>query len=256
MSLITSLYVHKVVAGASPGVETRDLVEGLGLDPNGPIDPARLVSSQDYYEFFAALAERDPEGLALPLRIGAAMRVDEYGAFGLAWKSAPTLRGSFARSERYGDVLGSADGAGCPGSRQRASGLLRQRWAVRAFDQARRAGDQSFRHLVRGIQQSGQGLDRFLVSGCGSKSLVTATFRSVVSLCPIIPTALSSRSARCRPPGSQGREPSLSFIRREDAIASGPDKAFATTVEKSVTSELPIVVNGRLAAPFARTLRE
>ncbi|MEE4301583.1 MAG: AraC family transcriptional regulator ligand-binding domain-containing protein [Pseudomonadales bacterium] len=109
MSLITSLYVHKVVAGASPGVETRDLVEGLGLDPDGPIDPARLVSSQDYYEFFAALAERDPEGLALPLRIGAAMRVDEYGAFGLAWKSAPTLRGSFARSERYGDVLGSAE---------------------------------------------------------------------------------------------------------------------------------------------------
>ncbi|MEO0400039.1 MAG: AraC family transcriptional regulator ligand-binding domain-containing protein [Pseudomonadota bacterium] len=109
MSQITSLYVYKVVSQASPGVETRDLVEGLGLAPDGPIDPAQMVSSLDYYDFFAALADRDPDGLILPLRIGAAMRSDEYGAFGLAWKSAPNLRGSYVRSERYGHVLGSAE---------------------------------------------------------------------------------------------------------------------------------------------------
>ena len=109
MAQITSLYVFKVIGQASPGVETRDLVEGLGLDPDGPVDPALMVSSQDYYRFFAALAERDPDGLKLPLRIGAAMRSDEYGAFGLAWKSAPDLRGSYVRSERYGRVLGSAE---------------------------------------------------------------------------------------------------------------------------------------------------
>ncbi|MEM9170227.1 MAG: AraC family transcriptional regulator ligand-binding domain-containing protein [Pseudomonadota bacterium] len=109
MSEITSLYVHKVVGQASPGVETRDLVEGLGLSPDGPIDPAQMVPSSAYYDFFAALADRDPDGLVLPLRIGAAMRSDEYGAFGLAWKSAPNLRGSYARAERYGHVLGSAE---------------------------------------------------------------------------------------------------------------------------------------------------
>jgi AraC-like DNA-binding protein len=37
------------------------------------------------------------------------MQSNEYGAFGLAWKSAPSLRGSYARSERYGHVLGSAE---------------------------------------------------------------------------------------------------------------------------------------------------
>jgi AraC-like DNA-binding protein len=109
MSQITSLYVYKVVGQASPGVDTADLVKQLGLDPDGPVDPTRMVSSSAYYDFFAALAERDPNGLALPLRIGAAMRSDEYGAFGLAWKSAPTLRGSYARSARYGHVLGSAE---------------------------------------------------------------------------------------------------------------------------------------------------
>ena len=68
-----------------------------------------MVSSEAYYRFFTALAERDPSGLALALRIGASMRSDEYGAFGLAWKSAPDLRGSYVRSERYGRVLGNAE---------------------------------------------------------------------------------------------------------------------------------------------------
>jgi len=106
---ITSLYVYKVIAQVSHGVETRDLVERLGLDPAAPADAAKMVSSDAYYQFFAALAERDPNGLALALRIGASMRSDEYGAFGLAWKSAPDLRGSYTRSERYGRVLGSAE---------------------------------------------------------------------------------------------------------------------------------------------------
>jgi AraC-like DNA-binding protein len=35
------------------------------------------------------------------------MRCEEYGAFGLAWKSAPNLRGSCERSERYARVLTS-----------------------------------------------------------------------------------------------------------------------------------------------------
>lgn len=109
MAQITSLYVYKVVAQVSDGVETQDLMRSLGLDPTAPADAAKMVSSDAYYQFFAALAERDPNGLGLALRIGASMRSDEYGAFGLAWKSAPDLRGSYTRSERYGRVLGSAE---------------------------------------------------------------------------------------------------------------------------------------------------
>tara|TARA_R110002073_G_scaffold293838_3_gene459464 strand:+ start:3298 stop:4293 length:996 start_codon:yes stop_codon:yes gene_type:complete len=109
MGQITSLYVYKVVSQASPGVATRDLVEGLGLNPDGPIDPAQMVSSIEYYRFFAELEARDPEGLHLPLRIGASMQTDEYGAFGLVWKSAPDLRGSYNRAERYARVLSSVE---------------------------------------------------------------------------------------------------------------------------------------------------
>ena len=35
------------------------------------------------------------------------MRCDDYGAFGLAWKTAPTLRDSFRRAQRYWRVLTS-----------------------------------------------------------------------------------------------------------------------------------------------------
>lgn len=109
MSQITSLYVHKVLGEVAAGVRTADLLQRLGMSLNAPVDPKHLISSDDYYEFFAAVSLRDPEGLSLPLRIGATMRSDEYGAFGLAWKSAPNLRGSYLRSERYGRVLGSAE---------------------------------------------------------------------------------------------------------------------------------------------------
>lgn len=109
MGQITSLFVYKVVAQAAAGVETSDLVNAMGLDPEGPVDAGRMVSSADYYAFFAALEARDPTGVGLPLRIGSAMQCDEFGAFGLAWKSAPDLRGSYLRSERYGRVLGNAE---------------------------------------------------------------------------------------------------------------------------------------------------
>lgn len=109
MSDVTSLYVYKVIGQASPGVATADLVERLGLDADGPIDPTRMVSAAAYYDFFADLVDRDPDSLALPLRIGATMQSNDFGAFGLAWKSAPNLRGSYARSERYGHVLGTAE---------------------------------------------------------------------------------------------------------------------------------------------------
>lgn len=109
MSEITSLYVHKVLEQVADGVATADLLQRLGMRPDAPIDPKKMVSSDAYYDFFAEISRRDPFGVTLPLRIGATMRCDDYGAFGLAWKSAPSLRGSYVRSERYGRVLGRAE---------------------------------------------------------------------------------------------------------------------------------------------------
>lgn len=107
MGQITSLFVHKVVAQADESLDKRPFLESLGIDPDAPVDPKVMVSARDYYDFFESLAHADPNGRELPLRTGASMRCENYGAFGLAWKSAPNLRGSCERAARYARVLTS-----------------------------------------------------------------------------------------------------------------------------------------------------
>ena len=104
---ITSLFVHKVIRQVSEGVDKRALLESVGVDPDGTVDPSIMVSDTDYYDFLESIAHSDPKATDLPLRVGATMRCDDYGAFGLAWKSALDLRGSYERAERYARVLTS-----------------------------------------------------------------------------------------------------------------------------------------------------
>lgn len=66
-----------------------------------------MVPDTDYYALFETVARSEPEGVGLPLRVGASMACDDYGALGLAWKSAVSLRGSYERAERYARVLTS-----------------------------------------------------------------------------------------------------------------------------------------------------
>ena len=105
MGQITSLFVWKVVRQVDESAARDGLLRSVGLDPEGSIDPAQMVSDTAYYDFFERCVAADSKGWTLPLRVGASMRCDEYGAFGLAWKSAADLRGSYERAERYARVL-------------------------------------------------------------------------------------------------------------------------------------------------------
>ena len=100
MGVITSLFARKMVAAAGSGVAGDELLESVGLDPSGDWDPKVMLPDTVYYDMLERMAERiDVAGL--PLRVGASMRCDDYGALGLAWKAAPTLMGSFSRVERF-----------------------------------------------------------------------------------------------------------------------------------------------------------
>ncbi|MEM9597318.1 MAG: AraC family transcriptional regulator [Acidobacteriota bacterium] len=107
MGQITSLFVWKVVGEVDESVDRNGLLRSVGIDPDASVDPSYMISDVEYYGFFERCAAADPKGWTLPLRVGAAMRCDEYGAFGLAWKSATDLRGSYERAERYARVLTS-----------------------------------------------------------------------------------------------------------------------------------------------------
>lgn len=107
MGAVTSLFVRKVVATLDDPVLAGDLLRALGLDPDDPTDVDRMVSAEAYYSTLEKIAHTIPDAAGFPLRVGASMRCDDYGAFGLAWKTAPTLRGSFLRAVRYGRLLTS-----------------------------------------------------------------------------------------------------------------------------------------------------
>ena len=107
MGQITSLFIHKVIRQVDDGLDKRALLESVGLDPDGAVDPALMVVDTNYYELLETIARSDPNMIDLPLRVGASMRCDDYGAFGLAWKSALNLGDSFERAERYARVLTS-----------------------------------------------------------------------------------------------------------------------------------------------------
>ena len=107
MGQITSLFVHKVADIAERAIDTSALLASIGIDPEAPVDPSVMVSDSDYYGFLESIARAEQSGHTLPLRAGNSMRSDDYGVFGLAWKTASNLRASFTRAERYWRVMTS-----------------------------------------------------------------------------------------------------------------------------------------------------
>ena len=100
MGTVTSLFARKMVAAAGDGIDAAALLTATGLDPHAPWDPEVMIPSETYYALLERIAAQI-DVTDLPIRGGAAMRCDDYGALGLAWKAAPDLRGSFSRVERY-----------------------------------------------------------------------------------------------------------------------------------------------------------
>ncbi|MDJ0931610.1 AraC family transcriptional regulator ligand-binding domain-containing protein [Breoghania sp.] len=98
MAYVTSLFARKMIAASGDAVDGAALLRAAGLDPEG--DPKVMIPETSYYDLLESIAERI-DVTDLPVRGGASMRCDDYGALGLAWKAAPNLRGSFSRVERY-----------------------------------------------------------------------------------------------------------------------------------------------------------
>lgn len=103
MGYVTSLFARKMVAAAGTGIDQRATLLAAGLDPDAPWDPSVMIPAVTYYEMLEGMAEQI-DVTELPVHVGASMRCDDYGALGLAWKAAPTLRASCARVERYARV--------------------------------------------------------------------------------------------------------------------------------------------------------
>lgn len=83
------------------------LLRSIGVDPSAPVDLEQLIGDAEFFGLLERVEEQVERGREVPLRVGASMRCDDYGAFGLAFKSAVDLGSSYLRVERYGRVVTS-----------------------------------------------------------------------------------------------------------------------------------------------------
>ncbi|MEM9594322.1 MAG: AraC family transcriptional regulator ligand-binding domain-containing protein [Acidobacteriota bacterium] len=112
MGWISAVFAHRVIdvaSGNGPEGEAlgRQLLRSVGLDPSAPVDPQQRIGDAEFFGLLERVAEQVEGGRDVPLRVGASMRCDDYGAFGLAFKSAVDLQSSYVRVERYGRVVTS-----------------------------------------------------------------------------------------------------------------------------------------------------
>lgn len=101
MGFVTAIFARRMIQAAEDSVDGPALLRSIGLAPDEPLDVAEMIADDVYYDLLERIAAGMENAFELPLRVGPLMRPDDYGALGLAWKSAPTILGSLERVERY-----------------------------------------------------------------------------------------------------------------------------------------------------------
>ena len=110
MGYISAVFASKALDLAcsdaeAPSALRASLIGELKLDPQSLELPEKPIEDSLFFDLLEAIAESCSVGRSIGLRIGSSMRCDDYGAFGLAFKSSIDLGGSFERVARYGKVV-------------------------------------------------------------------------------------------------------------------------------------------------------
>lgn len=105
MSVVGGPVIRRI-AEVARGTESREeLLASLGLSPS--VDSTdwihETVEEDAYYDLLERITTKDDPGL--PFRYGSIIQVDDFGALGLAFKTATTLREALLRLVRYILVL-------------------------------------------------------------------------------------------------------------------------------------------------------
>lgn len=101
MPEISAIFVRKHVEEAHALPDKAALYASVGLTEETARAPGAGISSADYFALLETIAASEWPDLRFHMRVCAGMRCEEFGAVGLAIKSAPTLRHGFERMHRY-----------------------------------------------------------------------------------------------------------------------------------------------------------
>lgn len=97
---VSTLFARKAIAQAPPATADRALA-CVGLARETLADPANRVPIELHHLLFEILAGEEQPEIGFHMRTSASMRCVDFGPLGLTIKSAPTLRRSFERLDRY-----------------------------------------------------------------------------------------------------------------------------------------------------------
>ncbi|MCB9536165.1 MAG: AraC family transcriptional regulator [Myxococcales bacterium] len=99
MSVISARIVRRIIEASRGPAATRVLLERAGLSAQpAPADDPPVVPAEVYYDLLERCGADDA---GLPLRYGASIRPEDFGAFGLALKTARDVGDALRRLARY-----------------------------------------------------------------------------------------------------------------------------------------------------------
>ncbi|MBO9476657.1 AraC family transcriptional regulator ligand-binding domain-containing protein [Shimia sp. R11_0] len=101
MAAISSIYARKQIANAVRLSDKAPLYDMVDLTPETAQDPSVMVPFPLYLDLLETIAESEWPDLQFHMKTCASMRCDEFGVFGLAFKTAPTIQQGFQRISQY-----------------------------------------------------------------------------------------------------------------------------------------------------------
>ena len=101
MTSVSTIYARKQIEHAEKIADKAPLYDLIGMSAEQLADPTVMVPVAAYFDLMEAIADSEFPDLTFHMKTCQSMRCDEFGAFGLAVKSAPTLRHGFQRIWRY-----------------------------------------------------------------------------------------------------------------------------------------------------------
>ncbi|MGB3625533.1 MAG: AraC family transcriptional regulator [Henriciella sp.] len=108
MAQVSALFAVRMINEAGPGLDRAALFKSCGLDSAAPPEASVMVNDTDYYSLLETIADHEKPDIGFHLRVSQSIRCADLGAVGLAWKSAPDLRRSFHRMDRYSRLFNTA----------------------------------------------------------------------------------------------------------------------------------------------------
>ena len=101
MGEVSALFVRKMLDQAPEAMNRADLLQIAGVPEDQLTNPDFLVPVRKYFSLIERIADDDGPRIKFHIRAASTMTCEDYGAVGLAWKTAPHLMTAFERLERY-----------------------------------------------------------------------------------------------------------------------------------------------------------